>query len=668
MSSSGRGATVRRSLRGAFAGYTGPQNKPVIDQILLQEIADVAILENQACARKVALAACIWDSCIHQTIQVGEHITDAGNYAASETAAALGCSKTVADTLADIGMDLRLRLPGIRAAFDAGELDLARVRTIYRTTCWLTTAAAERVETEVLAAALRLSPGPLAAEINAIIQRTAPDEAADNRKSQTPLTRVRYRDKDVLATIEAELEAGDAAACWQLITEMAATLCPRDPRTRGQRHAAAYIALMHRESHLACTCDIDDEHPCTANRELPSRRTPLTTITIDLETLAGLADLPAYLAGHGLIDAEYARELTANGNLQLLLTEAIDLADTLGVRTASSTQGMDDPEAEDDSSSTPAEAGDVGETGLASPADTHGADDRADKGKPGTRLTFHPLGRGRRRGALTFPTRPAKQREGTTAAVANQPGKKYRGSYTLIAALERAIAAHPALGVALYPDGHGGVVEPPDGALGYRPSASLAECVRQRDRTCRHPGCDVAASGCEIDHVIPYLHRDPRRGGWTILTNLQCLCRYHHSLKTMGAWNPAMLAGAVLYWTSNSGTTAVTLPGSTIGTADLAPESLIPHIPRKRRSPDAITDEADKPRDDDKPAENKTAESKTGDDRDAHQPANRTVETDRSARSEETTEMNISMDTSIGVTAGIGHAVNTVDAGDLAPF
>nr|WP_296773121.1 HNH endonuclease signature motif containing protein [Rhodococcus sp. (in: high G+C Gram-positive bacteria)] len=647
---------MRKSLTGAFAGYTGPQNKPVIDQTLLQEIADVAILENQACARKVALVARMWDSCIHQTIQVGEHITDAGNYAASETAAALGCSKTVADTLADIGMDLRLRLPGIRAAFDAGELDLARVRTIYRTTCWLTAAAAERVETEILAAALRLSSGPLAAEINAIIQRTAPDEAADNRKSQTPLTRVRYRDKDVLATIEADLEAGDAAACWQLITEMAATLCPRDPRTRGQRHAAAYIALMHRESHLTCTCDIDDDHPCTANRELPSRRTPLTTITIDLETLAGLSDLPAYLAGHGLIDAEYARELTANGNLQLLLTEAIDLADSLNVR-------------ESNSNSAASTENWTSASSTADPRDTNaGAGARDTNGSAGERshspahLTFHPLGRGRRRGALTFPKRTTTQRAGKTApmsaAVPADTGKEYKGSYTLIAALEKAIATNPALGVALYPDGHGGFLEPSDSALVYRPSASLAECVRQRDRTCRHPGCDVAAAGCEIDHVIPYLHRAPRRGGWTILTNLQCLCRYHHSLKTMGAWNPVMLAGAVLYWTSNSGTTAVTLPGSTIGTADLAPESLIPHIPRKRRSPDAIADEADTPRDDDKPAENKTAESKTGDDCDAQQPPEATA----------TTEVDISMGTSIGVTAGIGQAIDKVDAGDVAPF
>lgn len=159
----------------------------------------------------------------------------------------------------------------------------------------------------------------------------------------------------------------------------------------------------------------------------------------------------------------------------------------------------------------------------------------------------------------------------------------HEGRYTLIAALETAIAANPGLAHALYPDGHGGHIEPPDSALRYRPTTALADCVRQRDRTCRHPGCDVPAAGCEIDHVIPYNHRNPARGGWTILTNLHCLCKYHHSLKTMGAWTPTMLAGAVNYWESSSGTTAITLPGSAIGTTDCAEQPLIPHIPRKRR-------------------------------------------------------------------------------------
>ncbi|SNT37552.1 DUF222 domain-containing protein, partial [Rhodococcoides kyotonense] len=459
--------------RSAFAKYVGPQKKPVIDTALLAELSEKAVRENQACARKVALAAQIWDSCIHQTIQIGDLITDAGNYAASETAKALGCSKTVADTFAEIGMDLRLRLPAIKAAFEAGELDLARVRAIYRVTNSISLGAAGRIETEVLAAARRLSPGPLATEIAAIIQRTAPDEVAEAREDLKKLTGVRYRDKDLIATIEANLEAADAAACWQSITEMAATLCPRDPRTRSQRLAAAYIACIQREEYLACTCEVDDDHPCTAKRELPDRRVPLTSITIDLATLAGLSDLPAFLAGHGLIDAHYARELAANSDWQIVITEARNIADELGI-----TPDHDTPAAAPDDSAGNDESGkDESGDDAESETDDNGAGSRGEgegsKGQgadregdgpvttrhlsTGNHMTFHPLGRGRRRRGLGVPKLAAAETLSTQASSEGQAegqseGGTYRGSYSLIAALENAIAANPAVAAALYPN------------------------------------------------------------------------------------------------------------------------------------------------------------------------------------------------------------------------
>ncbi|MGA9872489.1 MAG: HNH endonuclease, partial [Rhodococcus sp. (in: high G+C Gram-positive bacteria)] len=44
-------------------------------------------------------------------------------------------------------------------------------------------------------------------------------------------------------------------------------------------------------------------------------------------------------------------------------------------------------------------------------------------------------------------------------------------------------------------------------------------------------------------------------------------------------------AGAVDYWRSNSGTTAITLPGNGLPATNPT-NTLIPHIPRKRRTPD----------------------------------------------------------------------------------
>lgn len=532
------------------------------------------------------MAAAIWDSCIQQNVLVGDVVQDAGNYAASEIAHVLGCSKSVANTYAEIGMDLRLRLPAVAAAFEAGELDLPRVRAIYRCTHNLTQDAAAAVQGEVLLAARRLSPGPLATETWSIMYRIAPEQAAALRKDLERHTNVTYTDKDVLSTLKADLTAVDAAAAWQLINEMAATVYRRDPRTRGQKRAAAYVALLHQESSMACMCEPDDDNPCTADTARPDRRAPLTVITVDLATLAGLLSNPAHLAGHGTIDAEYARELADNLHWEVLLTEARNLAEKLGygedleslIDTDTGT-GTGDKGAESRADSGSSRTNHSGSRGDQKKFRGSKARKTKNSRSEGSRshMVFHPLGPGRRRVGGSVPRPPRSQnapRPPRNSCVATP----YRGTYTFVAELEAAIAANPTLGLALHPDGHGGLVLPPPGALVYRPSTALAERVRYRDRTCRHPGCDVAAQQCEIDHVVPYFHRDPATGGWTIDTNLHCLCRYHHSLKTMGLWTPVMLADGVEFWVSNGGTTAITVPGTT-QLADLS------HLPSVHRRP-----------------------------------------------------------------------------------
>ncbi len=526
------------------------------------------------------MAAAIWDSCIQQNVLVGDVVQDAGNYAASEIAHVLGCSKSVANTYAEIGMDLRLRLPAVAAAFEAGELDLPRVRAIYRCTHNLTQDAAAAVQGEVLLAARRLSPGPLATETWSIMYRIAPEQAAALRKDLERHTNVTYTDKDVLSTLKADLTAADAAAAWQLINEMAATVCRRDPRNRGQKRAAAYVALLQQESSMACLCEPDDDNPCTADTVRRDRRTPLTVITVDLATLAGLLSNPAHLAGHGTIDAEYARELADNAHWQILLTEARNLAEKLGYgEDLESSIDLDSESGagtEDKGAESSADSG--SKNGQKKPRGSKVGKTRSSSSEGSkSHVVFHPLGRGRRRDGAAIPCPPRSQtsaRPPRNSCVATP----YRGTYTFVAELEAAIAANPTLGLALHPDGHGGLVLPPPGALVYRPSTALAERVRYRDRTCRHPGCDVAAQQCEIDHVVPYFHRDPATGGWTIDTNLHCLCRYHHSLKTMGLWTPVMLADGVEFWVSNGGTTAITVPGTT-QLADLS------HLPSVHRRP-----------------------------------------------------------------------------------
>jgi hypothetical protein len=90
----------------------------------------------------------------------------------------------------------------------------------------------------------------------------------------------------------------------------------------------------------------------------------------------------------------------------------------------------------------------------------------------------------------------------------------------------------------------------------YIPSAVLATFIRCRDLTCRFPGCDEPAFDCDIDHTIAYPH------GPTHASNLKCLCRKHHLLKTFWGWRDEQLPDGTVVWTCPQGQTYTTYPGS----------------------------------------------------------------------------------------------------------
>jgi hypothetical protein len=91
---------------------------------------------------------------------------------------------------------------------------------------------------------------------------------------------------------------------------------------------------------------------------------------------------------------------------------------------------------------------------------------------------------------------------------------------------------------------------------GYRPSATLERFIRCRDMTCRFPGCDHPAEFADIDHTIPY------PWGPTCASNLKCLCKKHHLLKTFWTeWRDEQLPDGTIIWAA-SGQKYVTRPGS----------------------------------------------------------------------------------------------------------
>ncbi|MGW8567278.1 HNH endonuclease signature motif containing protein [Isoptericola sp. NPDC055881] len=69
------------------------------------------------------------------------------------------------------------------------------------------------------------------------------------------------------------------------------------------------------------------------------------------------------------------------------------------------------------------------------------------------------------------------------------------------------------------------------GRTTYVVPADLKALVRERDTTCRFPGCTHPAQRADLDHTVAWAD-----GGTTNATNLAALCRRHHVLKHQTTW------------------------------------------------------------------------------------------------------------------------------------
>jgi len=88
-----------------------------------------------------------------------------------------------------------------------------------------------------------------------------------------------------------------------------------------------------------------------------------------------------------------------------------------------------------------------------------------------------------------------------------------------------------------------------------RPTAQDAAFIKARDRTCRAPGCRMAARHCDVDHTDDWVSsKDSRR------CNLACLCRKHHLFKHLTGSDLIQIAPGILGWTTPLGQRHVTRP------------------------------------------------------------------------------------------------------------
>jgi hypothetical protein len=112
-------------------------------------------------------------------------------------------------------------------------------------------------------------------------------------------------------------------------------------------------------------------------------------------------------------------------------------------------------------------------------------------------------------------------------------------------------------------------LDPPPATDRYTPTARQRRLISTRDRTCRMPNCGQRVGWADHDHVVAH-----SAGGETTCTNLCCLCRHDHRLKTHApGWIFVMDPDGTLHVTSPGGITRTTRP------ADLRPPPAPPPPP-----------------------------------------------------------------------------------------
>ncbi|MGC4960724.1 DUF222 domain-containing protein [Gordonia sp. DT101] len=275
--------------------------------------------------------------------------------AIAEVGAALTVPPARAREFIEAGSVLRHQLPFIGATLGAGRIDLPRFLAVVRRTALCTPEKLDLLDKIIAADIETREPMSMTRFLAMIDKHVATHDPAATRRRRELVDSDRNisvrpdRDTPGQSRIGGSLPAEHAAAVDARLTAMAAAVHAGDPRTAAQRRADALVALVHGATTLDCRCetctpdpdaaDIDadsasdadpcDTDPCDADPSdagssdtAPSDGAPDATaspcvlrptfhIVVNLSSLLGLDDDPAFLDGHGVLDADTARRLVA---------------------------------------------------------------------------------------------------------------------------------------------------------------------------------------------------------------------------------------------------------------------------------------------------------------------------------------------------------------------
>ncbi|WP_067570830.1 HNH endonuclease signature motif containing protein [Nocardia acidivorans] len=255
-----------------------------------------------------------------QQLELGVRAVHAGEDAATEIAVVLKVSQRQADVLIGFGLDLDARLPHVREAFAAGRIDLPRARAIRDVLLNASDELVALVEPRIAAYAETADPSRVKRTLRRWLLELDPAGQTERRKAAEADRYVTVSAADNgTAILDGVLPARGAQALYERLREMASTqCCGNDPRTTNQRRADALIALADGSNRLSCQCSDENCPRAAAPDQSANPRKALVQVGVSAETLAGLCDNPALLAGFGAIDPDLARQIARHAHFDII--------------------------------------------------------------------------------------------------------------------------------------------------------------------------------------------------------------------------------------------------------------------------------------------------------------------------------------------------------------
>jgi hypothetical protein len=292
------------------------------DAGLIEAMRDAARLESAVMARRLAAVAELYHRRLAEqdAAERAQWCIDGWEQVTAEVAAAQRISRGRAAGQLRYGLALAERLPKLGELFAAGEVDFRAVSAaVFRTELMADDDAVRRIDSWLARNAHRWSRWSYRKIVEVtdyFIQQVEPAAVRVARETDegrhigvSPLD-------SGMAEIWGDVRAPAAMAFDRRLDELAATVCPADPRTKSQRRADALSALAARATAMACSCGSPE---CPAASCDATVDDVVIHVLADAATVSGESSAPGYVPGFGGLAAQAVRDLAASAKLRPLV-------------------------------------------------------------------------------------------------------------------------------------------------------------------------------------------------------------------------------------------------------------------------------------------------------------------------------------------------------------